>query len=147
MSIEDVIRRLQEDRRILERERLQAQIEAAFARARSVERRRYQRPGELDLTLVGRRKDDPPPRPAKFRPALSRLSKPILEDAVKAAPLVYHRRPDVTVHDLGDAPEVSDADLPKLLESCEEALGFAKSTEQATEDESIWTRDIFKRTR
>jgi hypothetical protein len=60
--------------------------------------------------------------------------------------LIYHRRPDVGVHDLGDAPEVSDADLPKLLESCEEALGFRKPNELKldikTEEPSIWTRPL-----
>lgn len=145
MSIDDIIRRLQEDRRIAERERRQARIEAAFAVARIVDRRRYQRPGEVDATLVqGRRKTDPAPKPERSRPGLSALAKPILEDAVKAAPLVYHRRPDVLVHDLGDAPELSDQDLPKLLESCEEALGFKKPDELKlnvkTEGPSIWPR-------
>jgi hypothetical protein len=147
MSIAEIIKRLQEDRRIAERERRQARIEAAFAEARTVERRRYQRPGEVDATLVqGRRKTDPAPRPERPRPALSSLAKAILEDAVKVAPLVYHRRPDVSVYDLGDAPEVSDADLPKLLKSCEEALGFKKPDELKldikTEEPSIWTRPL-----
>jgi hypothetical protein len=146
MSISEIIKRLQEDRRIAERERRQARIEAAFAAARTVERRRYPQPGKVDPTLFGRRKDDAPPKPAKFRPSLSALAKPILDDAVKAAPLVYHRRPDVSVHDLGDAPVVSDVDLPKLLESCEEALGFRKPNELKldikTEVPSIWTRPL-----
>jgi CTP:molybdopterin cytidylyltransferase MocA len=150
MSISEIIKRLQEDRRIAERERRQARIEAAFAEARTVERRRYAHPGEIDPESLGRRKDDPRPNPPKLRPALSSLAKPILEDAVKAAPLIYQRRPDVAVHDLGDAPEVSETDLPKLLESCEKALGFKKPVAERSclmgelEEPSIWKRDIFR---
>jgi CTP:molybdopterin cytidylyltransferase MocA len=150
MSIEDIIHRLREDRQIAERERRQARIEASFAEARTVERRRYVHPGEINPESLGRQKDDPRPNPPKLRPALSSLAKPILDDAVKAAPLVYHRRPDVSVYDLGDAPEVSDAELPKLLESCEEALGFKKPVAERSclmgelEEPSIWKRDIFR---
>jgi hypothetical protein len=121
-------------------------ISQEFERSRTVERRRYAHPGEINTESLGRRKDDPRPKPTKLRPALSSLAKPILEDAVKATPLVYHRRPDVSVYDLGDAPEVSETDLPKLLESCEEALGFKKPDEQKlnlkTEEPSIWTRPL-----
>jgi len=155
MSISEIIKRLQEDRRIAERERRQARIEAAFAQVRTIDRRRYQRPGEVDPALFGRRNDDPPPKPAKSRPALSCLAKPILEDAVKAAPLIYHRRPDVVVHDLGDVPVVED--IPKLFDAALEALGFALpkpsepsvGTHPSTEPvkQSIWNRDIFGRTR
>jgi hypothetical protein len=60
MSVEDIVRRLKEDRQIAERERLQAQIEAAFAAVRTTERRRYAKPGEINPTLYGRRKDDAP---------------------------------------------------------------------------------------
>lgn len=151
MSIEDIILRLREDRQIAERERRQARIEAAFAQVRTVDRRRYQRPGELDPTLVGMRKDDPP-KPERFRPALSLLAKPILEVAVKAAPLLYHRRPDVGVHDLGDIPIVED--VPKLFDAALAALGFvsSKSLEPSvrmrvsaeSEKPSDWKRKLFQ---
>jgi hypothetical protein len=98
-------------------------IAQEFERARTVERRRYAHPGELDPAQFGRRKDDPPPKPAKSRPALSLLAKPILEDAVKAAPLIYHRRPDVVVHDLGDVSVVDD--VPKLFDAALRALGYS----------------------
>jgi hypothetical protein len=149
MSISEIIKRLQEDRRIAERERRQARIEAAFAQVRTIDRRRYQRPGEVDPALFGRRKDDPPPKPAKSRPALSCLAKPILEDAVNAAPLVYHRRPDVVVHDLGDEPVVED--VPRLFDAALRALGYqpenppdVPSVSAETEKPSIWKRDIFR---
>jgi hypothetical protein len=122
MSIQDILRRLQEDRQIAERERLQAQIEAAFAAARTVERRRKSSDGKNQ----GRRRDDKP----QSRPALSQLARPILLQiqVTGANATQSHRRHSTAVWDIGDAPEVSDAEIPKLLESCEEALGFKKPT-------------------
>jgi hypothetical protein len=126
------------------------QIEKAFAPIRTVERRQYVHPGELDPALVGRRKDDPA-KLERPRPALSLLAKPILEVAVKAAPLLYHRRPDVGVHDLGDIPVVED--VPKLFDAALAALGFAspkplepsaRTPSAESEKPSVWKRKLFR---
>src|SRR5882724_7491382 len=53
-------------------ESVREQIEKAFAPIRTVERRRYAKPGELNPGLVGRRKNDPP------RAQLAQLAQPIL---------------------------------------------------------------------
>jgi hypothetical protein len=97
------------------------QIEKAFAPLRTIERRRYAKPGELNPAIVGRRKDDPP------RLQLAQLAQPILQQ-IKATgtSAVPNRKGGAAIWDIGEAPEVSDADLPKLLESCEIALGLKK---------------------
>jgi len=167
MSIADVIRRLQEDRRILERERLQAQIEAAFAPIRTVERRRYAKPSEINPTHYGRRKDDAPQVVdaviLQFKQMIADATDPEVELvepeplAQQAAPLlasigspVVHKK-TVTCHEID---EVFQGDIQKLFAEAEAALGFKKPEPKIdmlkcnikTERSSIWKRDIFRRT-
>jgi hypothetical protein len=168
MSIADIIRRLQEDRRILERERLQAQIEAAFLPIRTIERRRYRKPGEINPTLCGRRKDDAPQVldavVLRFKQMITDATDPEVELvepeplAQQAAPLlasigspVVHKKP-VTCHEID---EVFQGDIQKLFAEAEAALGFKKPEPDVdmlrtcikAEKPSIWKRDIFRRTR
>lgn len=130
---------------------VQERIAQEFERVRTVERRRYVRPGELDSTLVGRRKDDQP------RPQLAQLAQPILQQ-IKAtrisASQPHHRNHGAAMWDIGEAPEVSDAELPRLLSECEVALGFKKpqldlrtQISAQPEKKSIWQRDIFGKAR
>jgi hypothetical protein len=130
---------------------VQERIAKEFERVRTIERRRYAYPGEINPALYGRRKDDPA-KPEGLRPALSLLAKPILEVAVKAALLLYHRRPDVGVHDLGDIPVVED--VSKLFDAALVALGFTspKPLEPSarmrlsaeSEKPSVWKRKLFQ---
>jgi hypothetical protein len=149
MSIADVIRRLQEDRRIAERERLQAQIAAAFAPIRTIERRRYAKPGEINPESLGRRKDDKPvevvPKTPKRLVPLAKQAAPLL-DQIKATGMP-HRRHQGPCWDIGDVPEVSPEDVPKLLMACEIALGFAPPEDglkcnKTDAETSNWTRPL-----
>jgi hypothetical protein len=97
MSISEIIKRLQEDRVIAERERRQARIEAAFAKARTIERRRFGCPASTDPELYGRRKDDVvveviTETPKKLVP-LARQAAPLL-DEIKATGVPHRRRHD-----------------------------------------------------
>lgn len=94
------------------------QIEKAFAPARTVERRRYQRPGEMDPKLVGRRKDDAP------RPQLAQLAQPILQQirATGMSAAQPHRRDQGQCWDVGEAPVVDNVNA--LFDAALEALGF-----------------------
>jgi hypothetical protein len=128
-------------------QKIKEQVEKEFAKVRTVERRRYANSSKVNPALYGRRKDDiKEPRP---RPQLSHVAKPILEDAVKAAPLVYHRRPDVAVHDLGDVSVIEDA--PKLFDAALAALGYQpekppdEPSVSAEPKKSVWHRDIFRK--
>jgi hypothetical protein len=168
MSIEDIVRRLKEDRQIAERERLQAQIEAAFAQARTVERRRNAKPGEINPTLYGRRKDDAPQVVdavvLRFKQMITDATDPEVELAEpeplaqQAAPLLasigrvpVFRKKDVKCHEIN---EVFQGDVMELFAEAEAALGFKKPEPKIdmlkcnikTERPSIWKRDIFRRT-
>jgi hypothetical protein len=104
-----------------------SQIQIPFAPRRRIERRHYMKT-DGGMKNRGRRKDDiKEPRP---RPQLAQLAQPIILQiqATSASATQSHRRHDTGVWDIGDAPEVSDGEIPKLLESCEEALGFKKPT-------------------
>jgi hypothetical protein len=61
----------------------------------------------------------------------------------------HSRKDSAAMWDIGEAPEVSDAELPKLLSECEVALEFTKPAEQSCmEDEpkeSIWTLPFFQK--
>jgi hypothetical protein len=117
MSIPDIIRRLQEDRRIAERERLQAQIESAFSRARTVERRSH-KPSDDSAKNLGRRKNDKP----KPRPQLAQLAQPILQQIKTTG--MPHRRNHGACWEI-DEPVVQD--LEKLYDEAAESLGFHKT--------------------
>jgi hypothetical protein len=149
MSISEIIKRLQEDRVIAERQRRQVRIEAEFAKARTIERRLFGCPASTDPKLYGRRKGDVVVEvimktPKKLVP-LAKQAAPLL-DEIKATGMPHRRNHDAACWDIGDAPEVSETDLPKLLESCEEALGFKKPDELKLdikrEEPSIWTRPL-----
>ena len=67
-----------------------------------------------------------------------------------------NRKGGAACWDIGEAPVVSDADLPKLLESCEIALGLKKPMtptssqtwlEEEPEKQSIWKHPLFQRRR
>lgn len=170
MSIADVIRRLQDDRRIAERERLQAQIEAAFLPIRTIERRRYRKPGEINPTLYGRRKDDAPQivdaDVLRFKQMIVDATDPEVELvepqplAKQAAPLLasigrvlVSRKKDIKCHEIN---EVFQGDVMELFAEAEAALGFAQEKPELSlrtclsaepEKESIWKRSIFRRAR
>lgn len=94
------------------------QIEKAFAPIRTVERRRYAKPGELDPKLVGRRKDDPP------RPQLAQLAEPILQKikATGMSAVQPHHRNNGTCWDVGEPPVVDNVN--DLFDAALAALGF-----------------------
>jgi hypothetical protein len=167
MSIEDIIRRLREDRQIAERERLQAQIEAAFAAARTVERRRFGRPMDTNPTLYGRRKDDAPQVVdavvKRFKQMITDASDPGVELvepeplAQQAAPLLasigsvpVFRKKDVKCFEIN---EVFQGYVMKLFAEAEAALDFKKAERKIdmlkfnikTEKPPIWKRDILGR--
>jgi hypothetical protein len=166
MSIADVIRRLQEDRRIAERERLQAQIEAAFLPIRTIERRRYRKPGEINPILYGRRKDDAPQVVdavvLRFKQMITDAMDPEVELvepeplAKQAAPLLasigspVFRKKDVKCYEIN---EVFQGDVMELFAEAEAALGFKKPEPDVdmlrtcikAEKPPIWKRDIFGR--
>jgi hypothetical protein len=148
MSIEDIIRCLQEDRVIAERERRRARIEAAFAQARTVERRRFGRPTEINPALYGRRKDDKlqvvdavvvrfkqmiaeaadpevelvePTPVTKPRPPLSQLAQPILAQC-EATGMPHRRNYSAACWDIGSALVVDD--VSELFDAALVALGY-----------------------
>lgn len=167
MSIADVIRRLQEDRRIAERERLQAQIEAAFLPIRTIERRRYRKPGEINPTLYGRRKDDAPQVldavVLRFKQMITDATDPEVE-LVEPEPLAQQAEP--LLSSIGSVPvfrkkdvkcyeikEVFQGDVMELFAEAEAALGFKQAKPEVdmlrtcirAEKPPIWKRDIFGR--
>jgi hypothetical protein len=130
-------------------QQVKERVEKEFAKARTIERRRFGRPAPTDPALYGRRIDDKPVEvvvatPKKLVP-LAKQAAPLL-DEIKATGMPHRRNHGAAMWDIGEAPEVSDQDLPKLLESCEETLGFKKSDElklnMKTEAPSIWTRPL-----
>jgi hypothetical protein len=148
VSIAEIIKRLQEDRVIAERERRQARIESEFAKARTIERRRFGCPASTDPELYGRRKDDVVAQVATETPKklvpLSKQVAPLL-DQIKATGMPHLRRHDVVCWDLGEEPVVTD--VPKLLTACEIALGFAPPEDglkcnKTDAEPSIWKRPV-----
>jgi CTP:molybdopterin cytidylyltransferase MocA len=134
-------------------QKIKEQVEKEFAKARNIERRRFGRPAPTDPALYGRRKDDVvveviAETPKKLVP-LSKQAAPLLHQ-IKATGMPHRCNNGIAMWDIGEAPEVSEADLPKLLESCEEALGFKKPVAERSclvgepEGPSIWKRDIFR---
>lgn len=168
MTISEIIKRLQEDRRIAERERRQARIEAAFAAARTVERRRFGRPTETDPAHYGRRKDDTPhvvdAVVERFKQMIADATDPEVEIvepeplSQQAAPLLasigsvpVFRKKDVKCHEIN---EVFQGDLQKLFAEAEAALGFKKPERKydlrtcktaEPKKKSVWHRDIFQK--
>jgi hypothetical protein len=132
-------------------QKIKEQVEKEFAKARTIERRRFGRPAPTDPELYGRRSDDIvieviTKTPKKLVP-LAKQAAPLL-DAIKATGMPHRRLHGAVCWDLGDAPEVSEAELPKLLKSCEEALGVNKPDSLSCNmqtDASFWTRDIFSK--
>jgi hypothetical protein len=148
VSIAEIIKRLQEDRVIAERERRQAGIETEFAKARTIERRRFGCPASTDPKLYGRRKDDVvveviTETPKKLVP-LAKQAAPLF-DEIKVTGMPHRRRHNVVCWDLGEEPVVTD--VPKLLAACEIALGFAPPEDglkcnKTDAEPSIWTRPL-----
>jgi hypothetical protein len=135
-------------------QRIKEQVEKEFAKARTVERRRYAHPGVIDPRLGGRRKDDKP----QGRPALSQLAQPILlqiQATGTSATTPHRRRHDGAVMwDIGDAPVVED--VPKLFDAALMALGYQPENppdepsprtcvSAEPEKKSIWKRGIFQK--
>jgi hypothetical protein len=94
------------------------QIEKAFAPIRTLDRRRYAHPGEIDAKVVGRRKDDPP------RPQLAQLAEPILQKikATGMSAVQPHHRNHGACWDVGEAPVVDNVN--DLFDAALAALGF-----------------------
>jgi hypothetical protein len=116
--IEDVIRRLQQDRRILERELRQSRITQAFDAVRVVP---VAEPQAAELEILPEMIVEPaPPR----RP-LAEIAAPLLQQIQtdgSVATQPHRRRYDGGAWDLGEEPVVDD--LSQLLSDCEVALGF-----------------------
>ena len=76
---------------------------------------------------------------------LSKQAAPLL-DAIKATGMPHRRRHDAACWDLGDEPEVSPEEVPKLFDACEIALGFAPPEDglKLNKDapKSLWTRPL-----
>ena len=124
------------------------QIEKAFASLRTIERRRYTKPGELNPAFVGRRKEDPP------RPQLAQLAQPILRQIQTTGCAAQHRKNGIECWDLGDEPVVEN--VPKLFDAALMALGYQPekpmdelspkaNISAAPEESSIWKRGLFKK--
>jgi hypothetical protein len=128
-------------------QQVKEQVEKEFAKARTIERRRFGRPAPTDLALYGRRIDDKPVEvvvatPKKLVPLAKQVA-PLL-DEIKATGMPHRRRHDVVCWDLGEEPVVTD--VQKLLTACEIALGFAPPEDlrcnKTDAEPSIWTRPL-----
>jgi hypothetical protein len=84
--------------------------------------------------------------------SLAEIAAPLLLE-IRAKRMLHHRKDGAVMWDIGEAPEVSDAELPKLMSDCEVSLGFKKSepkpeTEKSlsseSEPESILKRNLFQ---
>jgi hypothetical protein len=140
---------------------LQAQIEAAFAPIRTVDRRSYAKPGEINTAFYGRRKDDKPlvvdAVVERFKQMIADAADPEVELVAEPEPLAKQaaallasidgvpvfRKKDVKCHEI---KEVFQGDIQKLFAEAESALGFKKPDELKlnvkTEEPSIWTRPL-----
>lgn len=137
-------------------QQVKEQVEKEFAKARTIERRCFGRPAPTDPALYGRRIDDKPVEvvvatPKKLVP-LAKKAAPLLEQ-IRATGMPHRRNHGTACWDIGDAPEVTDSELPKLLSDCEVALGLKKlespvgSCLEKEPEKQTWTRGIFRRAR
>jgi len=142
MSIEDIIRRLREDRQIAERDRLQARIAAAFDLARKrapaaellKTKIEYDAVPEVEVVMETPKKQVP----------LAQQAEPLLS-SIGSVPVF--RKKDVKCYEI---KEVFQGDVMELFAEAEAALGFKKPEPKIdmlkcnikTERLSIWKRDI-----
>ena len=116
------------------------QIEKAFAPIRTIERRRYAKPGEINPALYGRRKDDKllvvDAVVERFKQMIADAADPEVELVAEPEPLAEQaaallasidgvpvfRKKDVKCHEIN---EVFQGDVQKLFAEAERALGFA----------------------
>jgi hypothetical protein len=132
-------------------------ITQEFERARTVERRRYSHPGEIEPELFGRRKDDPQVE------VVMETSKNLVPLAKQAAPLLDHIKatgmPHLRLHEgvacwnIGAAPAVENVD--ELFGAALTALGYQSEMQSLNllrtciagepKKPSVWNRDILRR--
>jgi hypothetical protein len=143
-------------------QKIKDHVEKEFAKARTIERRRFGRPAPTDPALYGRRKDDKPQVVdavvERFKQMVADRTDPEVELVVAPVPLAKQaaallasidgvpvfRKKDVKCHEIN---EIFQGDIKKLYAEAEAALlGFKKPEDLLKSNikakESIWNRPI-----
>jgi hypothetical protein len=149
-------------------QKIKEQVEKEFAKARTIERRRFGRPAPTDPSLYGRRKDDKPlvvdAVVERFKQVIADAADPEVELVAESEPLAKQAaallasieavpvfcKKDVECHEIN---EVFQGDVKELFAEAEAALGLRpKQTLKDRSDfidqeqkPSIWTRDVLGR--
>jgi hypothetical protein len=132
-------------------------VEKEFAKARTIERRRFGRPAPTDPALYGRRKGDAPqPVDAvleRFKQMIADAADPGVELVVEPEPLAQQaapllssigavpvfRKKDVKCHEIN---EVFEGDIQTLFAAAESALFPDANVLKLNKTSSVWTRPI-----